>query len=93
MVKKEKETDDKVENKTVDEINPPIKQDKKIMAEKFTLYELVQKHGMEVDDLFIKLVDNGYFKQYCDEENLFKNNGFIEPTITLNEFKKIMNIK
>lgn len=65
---------------------PP--KDASLLVEK-TLLDCID----ELEDssfIFEKLVKHGYYQQYKEERELRKQNRFIPPSITVEEFNKIM---
>ena len=61
----------------------------KMAQEKYTLIELVQKYS-DVEDIFLKLTNAGYYIQYTDEVDSYKRDGVIKPSLTIKEFEKII---
>ena len=93
------EKEEVIENKTEEQekVNVPknkksAKKDsgeEKMAQEKFTLRELVQKYS-DVEDIFLKLTNAGYYMQYIEEVDAYKRDGIIEPSLTEKEFEKII---
>lgn len=79
--KKEKKEEPKevVDEKVIDEKN----------NEKKTLLELIDEFG-DVEDIFLYLTKNGLYQAYKEERTLYNNKEYIEPKMTVVEFKKIL---
>lgn len=82
---KNKETDEKEEDVAVE-----TKTTKKTTKELKTLISLVNECELGRPLIILRLSINDYLNQFYDEEEKLKNNEYIEPSITEDEFKKII---
>lgn len=55
-----------------------------------TLIELVQESSVDKGDIIIELASTDYLKQYYTEERMQREGAYIKPTLSENEFKKII---
>lgn len=84
---KNKEADEEVVVETKKEENTTKKTNKKELK---TLISLVEECELGRPLIIFRLSINDYLNQFYDEEEKLKNNEFIEPSITEDEFKKII---
>ena len=77
--KSKKEVKKKVDKSEIDE-NLPLR----------TLIELVKESGIRRKDIIVRLANNGYLGQFYEEEEKKRIGYPIKPTISEQEFKKII---
>jgi len=89
LVKEEKPKEEKPKETK----KPKIKKEEKKTLPKGkleTLIDLVEKSDIRRKHIIVLLAEKGYLGQFYDEENKRRKGSYIEPTITEQEFEKII---
>ncbi len=86
---KNKKEDSPIEDKPQGEVKQKNKNKNK-NEELKTLFELVETSDLDKLTLILCLSRTGYLNQFYDEEDKYKENKYVEPSLTDDDFKKII---